>query len=306
MNDKLATLQNRDVELAVDRVGRENSIHRADRPMDAILNEWFDVRVDLLSEIERQPRVGEHFENAFEEWRHDVMKVVIHRDSVHEIGSVDRNSLVLHRENKIVRAVRMRNHLLALVQKDRTFQRVSHTENVDLNVVARERIRRTPKSFEKNRRVQIGLLDGEHRLLIVQVRNNRGTDRSQDSRLQPRFSLELKLLEGEVKLLGSELQLLDFASKNGKIEIVLVDCEDSLEFLASKIIDLEVDFFLGNRRLEHASMQRFLQVVLRVDVGGCVRINGQPVKLLRMIAADVMKISMEIQRSFFRIRFRRG
>ena len=137
------------------------------------------------------------------------------------------------------------------------------------------------------------------------MRNNRGTDRSQDSRLQPRFSFELKLLKREVKLLGSELELLDFASKNGEIEIVFVDCEDSLEFLASKVIDLEVDFFLGNRRLEHASMQRFLQVVLGVNVGGGVGVNREAIELLRMIAADVMKISMEIQRTLFGIRFGR-
>lgn len=167
MNDKLAAPQNRNVELAIDRVGRENAIHRADRPMNAVLDEWLDVCVDFLSEIERKPRVGEHFEHVFEEGRHDVVKVVIHRDSVHKIGSVDRDSLVLHRENEIVGAVRMGNHLLAFVQKDRALQRVGHTENVDLNVVARERIRRTPKSFEKNRRIQIGLLDGEHGLLVV-------------------------------------------------------------------------------------------------------------------------------------------
>ena len=94
-------------------------------------------------------------------------------------------------------------------------------------------------------------------------------------------------------------------NKNGKIEIVLVDCEDSLEFLASEIIDLEVDFLLRNRRLEHASMQRFLQVVLGVNVGGCVGVNREAIELLRMIAADVMKISMEIQRTLFGIRFGR-
>ena len=137
------------------------------------------------------------------------------------------------------------------------------------------------------------------------MRNYRGTDRSQDSRLQLRFSFELKLLKREVKLLGSELELLDFASKNGEIELVFVDCEDSLEFLASKVIDLEVDFFLGNRRLEHASMQRFLQVVLGVNVGGGVGVNREAIELLRMIAADVMKISMEIQRTLFGIRFGR-
>ena len=101
---------------------------------------------------------------------------------------------------------------------------------------------------------------------------------------------------------------LNEAYKKGNMRVGCLVCPNSTgkhEYIKRCSYKTEVDFFLGNRRLEHASMQRFLQVLLGVNVGGCVGVNREAIELLRMIAADVMKISMEIQRTLFGIRFGR-